>query len=110
MFNKNDWHIARLNYSDFYKKAYYNTNLNISLVNEELGERLSMGDTTHTRREDTPNVRLYMDTPIEELPQYAFINLNPTWKMSRRMNEEQYTQACSAKPSKKASQSIQADA
>ena len=99
MFKPTDWHIAKLNYSDFYKKAYYNTNLSMQLTNDH-GERLSMTDPTRERREDTPNARLYLETAYEELPQYAYICLNPSWKKSRRMTEEQFKTLTTAKASK----------
>ena len=107
--NTNDLHIAVLCFSDFYGKAYYNTNLSVSLVNEH-GERLSMQDPTHTRRDDTPNARLYVDTPMDELPKYAYINLNPSWKKSRILTVEQFETLKAAKTAKKASTSTQASA
>jgi len=109
MFNTNDWHIAKLDNSEYYGKAYYNTNMSMSLTNEH-GERLSMQDPTHTRKDTTPIARLYLDTPMEELPPYAYINLSPAWKMSRMMTEEQFKQASTAKSSKKATKSDQPSA
>ena len=83
--NTNDLHIAVLCFSDFYGKAYYNT-------------------------EATPNARLYADTPMDELPKYAYINLNPSWKKSRILTVEQFETLKAAKTAKKASTSTQASA
>ena len=114
MFDPNDWHIAKLNWSDFYTQPFYNTNLSTQMTNDH-GERLSMTDATYTRKDDTPNARLYFGSSLEDYENgddFAYICLDPSWDKSRIMTTAQYDKATKAvaEKAKQDSQSTQASA
>ena len=88
MFDPTLCYLARLKYSDWYKRPFYSTTLTLTFEDESANERLVMNDPTHQQADDAPQARLYFGDGEEDYQnsdQFAYIIADPNYKGESRI-------------------------
>ena len=112
MFELTLCYIARLKYSDWYKRPFYSTTLTLTFEDESANERLVMNDPDHQQSDETPQARLYFgdgEEDFQNADEYAYIIADPNHKGSRILPISLYKKA-SLKATKQASKAPKASA
>ena len=95
MFDITQWFLARIRWSEYYRRPYYTTTLTQAVEND-LGERMVLSDPSYQRSDDTPVGRVYFGDSLDEYEngdKFCYINLDENWDKSRIMTEEQFQKA-----------------
>ena len=106
-------YLARLKYSDWYKRPFYSTTLTLTFEDEGANERLVMNDPTHQQADDTPQARLYFGDDEEDYQnsdEFAYIIADPNYKGDSRILPVHLYEKAKLATSKKASKASKASA